>query len=46
MEFQVPDGHPGHENADAERLFCVTAGSVMQRYFPSEQWMVMLEGDG
>jgi hypothetical protein len=45
MEFQIPWGHPALENVDAQKLFCVTAGVVMQRYFPSERWMVVLEAE-
>ena len=43
MEFQVPRGHPAYESADAQKLFCFTAAVVMQRYFPSESWMVVSE---
>jgi hypothetical protein len=39
MEFQVPRDHPTFGNAQAQKLFCFTAGVVMQRYFPSESWM-------
>ena len=33
---------PAHGDADAQRAFCVTAGTVMQKYFPSERWIVVL----
>jgi beta-xylosidase len=42
IEIQVPWGHPAHCDADAQRVFCVTAGTVMQKYFPSERWTIVL----
>jgi hypothetical protein len=45
MEFQVPRDHPAFGNVYAQKLFCFTAGLVMQRYFPSESWMVVFEAE-
>jgi hypothetical protein len=42
MDFQIPSGHPASKNADAQRIYCVAAGIVMQRHFPLDRWIVEL----
>jgi hypothetical protein len=45
MDFQIPRGHPAFPSADAQEVFCFTAGLVMQKMFPFEHWILVLRAN-